>query len=257
MDVQKVFGTSSPVVLVTGAGAKRVGRAIVHRLANGPYRVAIHANRSFGEAGELAAEIDPTGKKAIVVQADLQNSGEVKGMVDSVVRHFGRIDGLVNSAAIWEKKELQEVTPDDLRRHFEINSIGLFVCAQQVGLVMVRQKTGGVIVNLGDWATVRPYLNYAAYFPSKGAVETITKNLAVELGKKNPNIRVNAILPGPVLFQENVSEEEKNRVVSQTLLQKGGTADHIAHTVEFLLENDFITGVCLPVEGGRRLWSPD
>ena len=128
---------------------------------------------------------------------------------------------------------------------------------QHVGLRMVAQPAGGVIVNIGDWAEVRPYLGYAAYFPSKGAVTAMTRSFAVELGTRNPNVRVNAILPGPVLLPPDLPEDERERAIGATLVKREGSPANIAQAVLALVENDFITGVCLPVDGGRTIYAPD
>ena len=122
---------------------------------------------------------------------------------------------------------------------------------------MVKQTSGGAIVNFGDWAFVRPYRNFAAYFPSKGAIPTLTRSLAVELAARNPRVRVNAILPGPVLLRSSLTPEQRASVIGATLVKREGTAEQMAHAVRFLLENDFVTGVCLPVDGGRSVYSHD
>jgi len=108
-------------------------------------------------------------------------------------------------------------------------------------------------VNIGDWAIARPYLGYAAYFPSKGAIPALTRSLAVELAHRNPRVRVNAILPGPAMLPESLPEAERQEAINATLVKQAGTPEHIAHAVHFLLENDFVTGVCLPVDGGRTV----
>src|ERR1700747_2213182 len=143
-------------------------------------------------------------------------------MVAATLARFGRIDALVNCAAGWKSKRLEEVGAADVREHWEANALGTFLCAQHVGLAMARQAEGGCIVNLGDWAEARPYLNYAAYFPSKGAVPALTRCLAVELGTRNPRVRVNCILPGPVLFPPEVTESERQQVVQATLTRRAG-----------------------------------
>ena len=112
-------------------------------------------------------------------------------------------------------------------------------------------------MTLGAWATTRPYLDHAAYFPSKGAVEAMTKSLAVELGQRNPRIRVNCVQPGPVLLGESATPEFASRMASSTLVGRVGSPDNVAHAVQFLCENDFVTGVCLPVDGGRSIFAPD
>ena len=122
---------------------------------------------------------------------------------------------------------------------------------------MVKQQEGGSIVTIGDWATERPYLNYAAYFPSKGAIPTLTRTFAVELGTRNPAIRVNGILPGPVMLPLDLPEEERRQAIDATLVKREGKPENIAQAVLFFIDNDFVTGVCLPVDGGRTIYAPD
>jgi pteridine reductase len=118
---------------------------------------------------------------------------------------------------------------------------------------MVSQPTGGAIINIGDWATERPYVDHAAYFASKGAIGALTRALATELAAKNTNIRVNAILPGPVMLPPSLSAEERAASVAGTLLKREGSPEHVAAAAVFLAEHDYITGVCLPVDGGRTI----
>jgi pteridine reductase len=237
------------VALVTG-GAVRVGAAIVRELASRGYRVAIHANTSLDRAQELVEELARQGKEAAAFGADLRDEDATRAMIDRARRHFGRLDALVNSAAIWAPTPLDLVAADDVRRFFEVNTVSTFVGCQHAGQIMAEQETGGAIVNVGDWAVARPYRDYAAYFVSKGSIPTLTRMFAVELA---PRVRVNAVLPGPVLMPDDMREEERRRAIAGTLLERAGTAGNVSSAVAFLLENDFITGVCLPVDGGRTL----
>ena len=246
---------SSPVALVTGGG-RRVGLGIAQALAARGYRLALHASGSIADAKKAAIELTAAGCESIAVAADLRDVAATKRMVEQVAAHFGRIDALVNNAAIWESKPLDEVTADDVRKHFEINTLGTFLCAQQAGLLMCAQPDGGAIVNIGDWAIERPYPNHAAYFVAKGSIPTLTRTLAVELASRNPHVRVNAVLPGPILMPEGTSTEERRRVVDATLVKRWGTVAELAEAVWLLLTNRFITGVCLPVDGGRSIYGP-
>jgi pteridine reductase len=238
-----------PVALVTG-GAVRVGRAIVLELASRGYRLAVHANKSLDRAQELVEELVKAGHDAAAFGADLRDEEAARAMIDRARRRFGRLDALVNSAAIWSPTPLATTAADDLRRFFEINALASFVCCQQAGLIMARQPEGGAIVNIGDWAVLRPYRDYGAYFVSKAAIPTMTRLFAVELA---PKVRVNAVLPGPVLMPENLSPAERQRAIAGTLLNRAGRPENVARAVAALLENDFITGVCLPVDGGRTI----
>ena len=241
--------SEQPVALVTG-GAVRVGLAIVRELAGRGYRVAIHANTSLDRAQQLVRELGDAGQEAAAFGADLRDEHATRAMIDRAHRHFGRLDAVVNNSAIWSPTPLETVSADDVRRFVDVNTVGMFVCCQQAGLIMSGRPAGGAIVNVGDWASARPYPDYSAYFVSKGAVPTLTRMFAVELA---PRVRVNAVLPGPVLMPESVSAAEQQRAIDGTLVGRVGRPENVAHAVAFLLENDFVTGVCLPVDGGRTL----
>jgi pteridine reductase len=241
------------VALVTG-GAARVGNVVVRQLAAHGYRVAIHANRSLDRAGELAAELNNAGQIAAAFGAELRDERATRAMIDQVHNYFGRLDLLVNNAATWSPTPLATATADDVRRFFEVNTVSTFVCCRHAGLLMAAQPSGGAIVNIGDWATARPYPDYAPYFASKGAIPTLTRAFAVELA---PRVRVNAILPGPVLLPEELSPEVRQRAIAGTLVRRAGRPEHVAQAVLFFAENDFVTGVCLPVDGGRSIGQVD
>jgi pteridine reductase len=244
------------VALVTGSGKKRVGSVVADALARRGYAVAVHFRTSAAEAEETAAALRTHGVEVAAFPADLADERAVKGMVRDVLARFGRLDVLVNCAAVWESKRLEDVTAADVRMHFDTNALGTFLCCQHAGLAMAEQPEGGVIVNVGDWAEVRPYPNYAAYFPSKGAVTAITRCLAVELGLRNPQVRVNAVLPGPVMLPPDLPEEERRQAIGATLVKREGRPENVAQAVLSFLDNDFVTGVCLPVDGGRTVYAP-
>lgn len=243
------------VALVTGSGKKRVGSVVAEALAQRGYCLAIHYRSSANEAEESAAAFRQRGVEVLLVQADLRDEIAVQEMIHRIRKRFGRIDVLVNCAADWKSKKLEDVTAADVRHYFEVNTLGTFLCCQQAGLAMAKQPEGGCIITLGDWAVERPYLDYAAYFPSKGAIPTLTRTFAVELGTRNPKVRVNCILPGPVMLPPDLPEAERNEAIAATLVKREGKPENIAQAVMSLIENDFITGVCLPVDGGRSIFA--
>ncbi len=245
------------VALVTGSGKRRVGWHVVQALADRGYAIVVHYHSSAAEAAETVQLLQVRSVQAIALQADLRDETAVRGLIEGTLAHFGRLDVLVNCAAAWKSKKLEEVTAADLRYYFETNTLGTFLCSQQAGLAMVGQKQGGNIIMFGDWATRRPYLNYAAYFPSKGAIPTMTRCLAVELGTRNPAVRVNCILPGPVLLPPDLPEAERRQSINGTLVKREGRPENITQAVTFLLDNDFVTGICLPVDGGRSIFAPE
>lgn len=245
--------TIQRLAVVTGSGKKRVGATVAKHLAKHGYGIAVHYRSSANEAKTTVQELRQLGVEAEAFQADLAQEAEVKAFAEAVQARFGRVDVLVNCAAVWNSKVLEDVRAVDVLEHFQTNTLGTFLTCQHFGLQMVQQESGGVIINIGDWAEVRPYLGYAAYFPSKGGVTALTRSMAVELAARNPNIRVNAILPGPVMLPPDLDEVEREEAVAGTLLQREGSPDNVAQAVLALIENDYITGVCLPVDGGRTL----
>jgi pteridine reductase len=217
------------VALVTG-GERGVGAAVVRALASRGYAVAIHAHGALQEARDLADHLVAAGVPSLAVTANLRDEGPVRAMVQRVADHFGRIDAVVTCATIRHAGPLEEVTADDLRTHFDINCVGAFVAAQEAGAFMVRQPDGGGIVMMGDSAVDRPTTDLAAFLPSQGAIPAMTRSLAVEFAARNPRVRINCVLADSVGNREGVPE-------------------HVAHAVLFFLENQFVTGVCIPLGG--------
>ena len=245
--------SSKRVALITGSGKRRIGNHIAVKAAERGYSVALHFNTSAKEAEDTALAIEKSGGEAKAFQADISDEGAVSQLIDNVLAAFGRIDLLVTCASIWAPIELEQVTADDVRRNFDINALGTFLCCQKSGLIMATQPEGGCIVTIGDWASSCPYTGYSAYFPSKGAIPTMTRTFAVELAQRNPRVRVNCILPGPVMLPDDIAEIERQKIAAATLLKRLGTPEHVAQAVFFFAENDFVTGACLAVDGGRSL----
>jgi pteridine reductase len=248
--------SSSPVALITGSVKRRVGFVIAEHLARAGYHIALHYNSSSAEVPAALKHFAQWKVNVTAHGAELGHEPAVHTLVSEVWKAHGRIDVLVNAAAIWSSKKLEDVIAADVIKNFEANTLGTFLISQQVGLQMVKQQTGGNIITIGDWACERPYQHYAAYFPSKGAIPALTRTLAVELGSRNPKVRVNCILPGPVMLPPDLPQAEKDEAINATLVKREGSPDHIAHAVKFLIENDFVNGVCLPVDGGRTIYAP-
>jgi NAD(P)-dependent dehydrogenase (short-subunit alcohol dehydrogenase family) len=194
--------------------------------------------------------LEAAGRKALAVRAEATRGADASAAVDRVVAQFGRIDVLVNNAAIFPRTPwaaLDEAVWDEA---IDVNLKGPFLFAKAAGDRMKAQGSGKII-NIADWAGERPYRNYLPYCVSKAGVIALTKGLALELA---PEVQVNAVAPGPVLLPEGMSEEEKAKVIAATPLKRIGSPDDVANAVLFLLEgSDFITGAVLPVDGGRLI----
>ena len=246
-------GNKTKVALITGSGKRRVGNVVAAALAERGFSIALHYNRSTDDAQASIEELRQKGVDAEAFQADVSEEADVEWMFEQLAERFGRLDVLVTAAAVFGPKPLEEVTAEDVRRQFEVNTLGTFLCCRRAGLIMAGQAEGGVIVTIGDWATRRPYCDYSAYFVGKGAVPTLTRTLAVELAQRNPAVRVNCILPGPVMLPDDLDTLQRKGAVAGTLVKRVGSPGNIARAVISLVENNFITGVCLPVDGGRTL----
>ena len=220
------------------------------------YALAIHFHRSAKDAAETVEQFTSQGFAAQAFQADLTDERQVQDLVEATCDRFGRLDVLVHCAATWQRKRLEELTASDVRQSFDANTLSTFLCLQKAGLAMVRQSEGGAIVTLGDWAIERPYLDHAGYFAAKGAIPTLTRTMAVELATRNPRVRVNCILPGPVMLPPELSAAERDESIRGTLVQREGRPENVAQAALHFIDNDFITGACLPVDGGRTIFAP-
>jgi pteridine reductase len=247
------------VALVTGSGKRRIGWHVAAALVQRGYAVIVHYHTSAQEAAETVKVFQQHAAhgadSVVALQADLTDETAVQGLIQNALGRFGRLDAFVHCAGLWKSQRLEEVRAADVRRNFEVNVLSTFLCAREAGLAMVRQPEGGCIITLGDWAEARPYPHYAAYFASKGAIPTLTRCLAVELGTRNPRVRVNCLLPGPVMMPPDLPEAERREAIASTLVQHEGSPNHVARAVLSLLDNDFITGVSLPVDGGRTIFA--
>jgi len=246
-----------PVALITGSAKRRLGWHVADALGSRGYAVVVHYNTSAAEADAAVAEFAGRGIRAIALSANLSDERQVRTLINRTIESLGSLDCLVNCAAAWRSKPLEEVTAADVRGYFDANTLGTFLCCQHAGLAMVKQANGGSIINFGDWAIARPYLNYAAYFPSKGAIPALTRMFAVELGTRNPQVRVNCVLPGPVLLPPDLPANEREQAINATLVKREGRPENVVQAVLHFIDNDFVTGACLPVDGGRTIYSTD
>ena len=237
------------VVLVTG-GARRIGRTIALTLARHRARLVISYRTAAREARTLVEALERAGGEALAVRADISNAADIRRLMDRIRRRFGRLDVLVNSAANFDRTPFATLSERAWDHALNTNLKGPFLCALYASRLM-RRHGGGKIINLADWAGVRPYRDYLPYCVSKAGVIGLTKALAKELA---PRIQVNAIAPGPILPPPDMGAAVRARVAARVPLKRWGSPQDIANTVRFLIEGtDFMTGSVVFVDGGQLI----
>jgi NAD(P)-dependent dehydrogenase (short-subunit alcohol dehydrogenase family) len=244
--------TPAKTVLVTGA-AKRLGRAIALHLAGAGWNVAVHYHGSVDEAEDVAAAARALGVKAATFKANLSREEETTALIGRAAAELGPLTALVNSASIFENDDWQSASRASWDAHMETNLRAPFVLSQ----AFARQVTGkGAIVNIVDQRVLKPTPQFMSYSLSKAGLHWLTTTLAQALG---PNIRVNAIGPGPTMRNARQSEEDFARQRDATVLKHGAQPDDVAAAVRYLLEAEAVTGQLLAVDGGQHLiWqTPD
>ena len=239
---------SGKIALVTG-GAKRVGKAIARALAARGCHLVVHYHRSQAQAQETVCDLRAAGHRALAVRADITKEDQVEAMIEAATAHFGRIDILVNNAALFYRTPVETLTTEDWERVMDVNLTGTFLCAHKIGLRM-REWGWGHIINIADVAGERPWTDYIPYSVSKACVLTFTQGLAMELA---PQVMVNAVIPGPVLFQEDTPDDVRQREIDKTLVKRAGSPQDVAQVVVFVAESDYSTGASFHVDGGRSL----
>jgi len=231
------------VVLVTGA-AKRIGRLIALALASEGARVAIHYNHSETEALATARECGD----AMVFQADLENVGDIRAMIDRVAHHFGRLDGLVNNAARFTKFDPLAIEEKDWDFIHDVNLKSVFFSCQAAAKVMLAGD-GGHIVNISSLGALKPWEDHAHYCASKAGVVMLTKCLAKAWA---PKISVNSVAPGVIPF--DTTDERIERFIAATPAKRAGTGDEVAEAVVYFMKSTrFVTGQLIAVDGGLSL----
>ncbi len=236
------------VALVTGAG-RRLGRAMAAALADRGMTLAIHHHASSAGANELREEIVAAGGRAVCFEADLTDAQAARALPSRVVAEFGRLDVLVNSAAVMHRLSFEETTPEQWDVVLDLNLRAVFFCTQ--GAAPALRAARGKVVNLADLAGLEPWPGFAAHSVSKAGVVMLTKVLALSLA---PEVTVNAIAPGAVLVPDEYDAEERERLARATPLRRLGSPSDVVSALLYLLEGgDFVTGEVLVVDGGRLI----
>lgn len=242
---ERVKKLTGKVALVTG-GAARVGRAIALALAREGADVAIGYLHSSAAARTTVRELHTQGVRAVALRADLGKPAEARRLVAQAVTRLGRLDVLVNNAALFFRTPLLDTTPAQFDRLIAVNLRGAFFCAQAGARAM--RKRGGRIINIADVGAVRAWPGYVPYGISKAGVVMLTKGLAAALA---PAIQVNAVGPGVVLLPEGFPRESRRRIAARIPMGRYGEPSDVAAAVCFFAAcPDYITGQILFVDGG-------
>lgn len=251
------------VVCVTGS-ARRVGRAIAMGFAQQGAHVVIHHHSSPAEAECAAAEARSYGVEAFVVAADQSDAEAVAYMFETIRKHFGGLDVLVNSAAGFERTQFLNITHDEWQRVLGVNLGGPFFCTQQAARLMIdhcrpasrrhsrsqaSSQAGGAIINISDNSGLTPWKGHPAHSVSKAGVIMLTQVSALALAEHN--IRVNCVIPGPVLKPAGKPDDDLDALALELPLQRIGNPQDIARACIFLATNDFTTGTIMRIDGGE------
>jgi NAD(P)-dependent dehydrogenase (short-subunit alcohol dehydrogenase family) len=239
--------TGPRAALITGGG-RRIGRGIALALSRIGFAVVLHANRSRGDAEQLAGEIVAAGGRASVVLADLAEHEALRGLVPAASA-FGPLTLLVNNAGVFEPDEIATLDRAGLERTFAINLAAPLFLAQAFA-AQAPDGADASIVNLVDQRVFKPTPRFFSYTLSKSALMTATTTLAQALA---PKVRVNAVAPGPTLPSPRQTEAEFAAQAASLPMQKGPTPGDIAAAVVYLADAKCVTGVTIAVDGGQHL----
>jgi pteridine reductase len=244
---------SGKSALITGG--RRVGGLLAKLLAERGMSVALTYHSSRDVIEQTAAEIRARGAAALAIQADLSDASQAEAAVDRAVSEFGRLDVLVNMASTYRRTPFETLKSSDFDALIAANLAAPYHTAVAAAKRMRAQtpENGirGKIVNVGDWATERPYAGYLPYLVAKGGLTTMTLALAKELA---PDVTVNLVQPAMIDPPPDLTESERAEVVAAIPLRRSGTPDDLNRLILYLLEGtDFATGACYRVDGGRFL----
>lgn len=239
------------VVLITG-GAKRVGAAICRRLHGAGALLMLHYRASAGEARLLQVELNHVRANSVaLIQADLLDLAKLPKLVEQTLHTYGRLDALVNNASSFFQTPVGDITAEAWEDLIGTNLRAPLFLAQAAAPAL--RKSQGAIVNITDIHAERPLKNFVVYTVAKAGLVGLTRSLARELA---PEVRVNAVAPGPILWpdDESFNELSRQRIISSTPLRREGTPEDIAKAVHFLLaDSPYITGETISVDGGRHI----
>ena len=235
-------------LLITGA-ATRVGKAIALHFAERGWNIALHYFRSSAKAKELKKIIEQHWVKVALIKADLKNPKQTEKIIPLAKKKLGAINCLVNNAALFEKDDITNFTNKSWNDHLNINLLAPTILTKQFAK-QAPKKTVSNIINIIDQRIFNLTPFFMSYTISKSGLQTLTKTMAMRLG---PNIKVNAIAPGPTIKSKRQTDKHFRNQVKSTLLKKTVRSEDICDTVEFLINNNSVTGQIIAVDSGQNL----
>lgn len=237
------------VVFITGS-TDRIGKAIAFLLAQKGARPVIHYHTGKDAAQKTVEEIARIAPPPLIVQGDLIRPENWLKIKDEIIAAHGRVDVLVNNAAVFYKTPLFETTEDQWDHFQNVNLKSVFWGCKIFGELMLKQKQGKII-NIADVAAGQVWANYIPYAVSKAGVIALTKGMAKALA---PHVTVNVLVPGIVLPAENFDQNQAQRLKQKIPLNRFGSPEDVANAVAFLIEgSDYMTGAEIKIDGGRSL----
>ena len=231
--------------LITGAG-DRLGKAMALALAGTGYDIAVHYNSSGKGAERTAEEVKSLGRKCETFKADLSRIKSIEALTSKVFRAFPYCSLLINNASVFEDIDFMDVTEESFDKEFNLNFKAPFFLSREFS----RRKSAKVIINMLDARVSRIESGHFVYNLSKRALRDFTLMAAKALG---PKIRVNGICPGPILPPPGKDAEYLTRISKNTPLGKVGSPDYVITALKYILDNDYVTGECLFVDGGQHI----
>ena len=238
-----------PVVLITGA-AHRIGATTAKLLHQNGMNIVLHYRGSREKAQAVQKELnDKRENSVILIQADLHITNGFPALIEASVKAWGRLDVLINNASSFYPTKMGKATEEQWDDLIGSNLKAPFFLSQAAAPHL--KKTNGCIINIVDIHAERPLKTFPIYSMAKAGLVMMTKSLAGELG---PEVRVNAVAPGAILWPENLDEVAKQRIVSRTFLKRQGEPNDISKTILYLIKDaDYVTGQIIAVDGGRSL----
>jgi len=235
-------------VLITGA-AKRIGAEIARYFHARQFNTIIHYHHSQQEAEALAAQLNDTrNNSAATLQADLNDIQGLSRLAENARQQFGRVDILVNNASSFTPTPLGQATEAQWDNLFNSNAKAPFFLSQ--ALLPELKKHSGCIINMVDIYADKPLQNHTLYCMAKSALAMMTQSLAKELG---PDIRVNGIAPGAILWPEGGEQSNQSELLDKTCLKRLGQVEDIIRTIDFISKNQYLTGQIIKIDGGRSI----